>query len=312
MLGSIFVDFLIFIKGDIMLEFKPITLEDKNVLEKYLKPYKFSTSEYSFTNLFIWRIACDIKYTVFRDVLIIKKKDFNNSYHFMQPIGYNKDNLKEIVDNLIEYKDKNNMKYIFKDAEKEFIDDIKDIYPEKFEILEDVDNFDYIYESSKLISLSGKKLHKKKNHYNNFVKNNEFRVAPIDGENICECITLAKKCAIRGNANKYLFFEVEAIKELLANRYIFNLEGMAVYVDEELSAFTLGEKVNDEMAIIHIEKADSDINGLYSFINKAFIETYFSEVPFINREQDLGIEGLRQAKQTYNPYKLEPKYAIIN
>lgn len=295
-----------------MLEFKAITLEDKNILEKYLKPYKFTTSEYSFTNLFIWRVACDIQYSIFKDVLIIKKKDFNNDYHFMQPIGYNKNNLKEIVDNLIQYKDKSEMKYIFKDAELEFIKDLNSIYPEKFKILEDIDNFDYIYESSKLISLSGKKLHKKKNHYNNFVKNNEFRVAPIDYENICDCIMLAKRCALKNNTSKYLFFELEAIKELLINKNTFNLEGMAVYVDEELSAFTLGERINDHMAIIHIEKADSDINGLYSFINKAFVETYFSQVPFINREQDLGIEGLRQAKQTYFPYKLEPKFAIIN
>ncbi len=85
---------------------------------------------------------------------------------------------------------------------------------------------------------------------------------------------------------------------------------MVVYVNDKLSAFTIGERVNDDMAIVHIEKADSSINGLYAFINKTFVEECFSDVPFINREQDLGIEGLRKAKLTYQPIKLEPKYTV--
>jgi uncharacterized protein len=292
-----------------MLEFKPLSLEDNTFLEKYLKPYTFKTSEYSFTNLFIWRKGCDIKYTTYKGALIILKMDFHNNYHFMQPIGYNKENLKEIIDILIKYKEENHLLYLFKDLESNFIDDLKEIYPNSFEINEDIDNFDYIYESSKLITLSGKKLHGKKNHYNNFIKNNEFRTAPINCENICECIIAAREWVYKNDSKGYLIHELEAIEELLKNRCNLHFDGMAVYVDSKLSAFTIGEKINDTMAIIHIEKADSDINGLYA-INKTFIETYYSEVPFINREQDLGIEGLRHAKRTYHPFKLEPKYYI--
>lgn len=293
-----------------MLEFKPLSMEDSTFLEKYLKPYTFKTSEYSFTNLFIWRKGCDIKYTTYKDVLIILKMDFNNNYHFMQPIGYTKENLKEIIEILIQYKEKNHFTYLFKDLETSFIEDLNEIYPNSFEINEDIDNFDYIYESSKLISLSGKKLHGKKNHYNNFIKNNEYRTAPINCENICECIIAAREWVYKNDSKGYLLYELEAIEELLKNRCNLHFDGMAVYVDHKLSAFTIGEKINDDMAIIHIEKADSDINGLYAFINKIFIETYYSEVPFINREQDLGIEGLRRAKKTYYPFKLEPKYFI--
>ena len=293
-----------------MLEFKPLTMEDNTILDKYLKPYTFKTCEYSFTNLFIWRKGCDIKYTIYKDVLIILKKDFNNNYHFMQPIGYSKENLKEIIEILIEYKEENNFLYLFKDLEANFIEDFKEIYPDSFEISEDIDNFDYIYESSKLITLSGKKLHGKKNHYNNFVKNNEYKAAPINGGNICECILTAREWVYKNNSKGYLLYELEAIEELLKNRCNLRFDSMAVYVDNKLSAFTIGEKINDYMAIIHIEKAEPDINGLYAFINKTFIETYYSEIPFINREQDLGIEGLRRAKKTYYPFKLEPKYFI--
>jgi len=293
-----------------MLEFKPLLLEDNAFLETYLKPYSFKTCEYSFTSLFIWRKGCDVKYTTYKNVLIIIKMDFNKNYHFMQPIGYTKDNLKEILEIMIQYKEENNFLYLFKDLEDSFIKEFREIYPDSFEINEDIDNFDYIYESSKLITLSGKKLHGKKNHYNNFIKNNEYRTTPINSENICECIMAAREWVYKNDSKGYLLFELEAIEELLKNRVSLSFDGMAVYVANKLCAFTIGEKINNEMAIIHIEKADSEINGLYAFINKTFVETYYSEVPFINREQDLGIEGLRRAKKTYYPFKLEPKYSV--
>lgn len=294
-----------------MLNFKPLDLEDKDLFDKYLKPYPFLTCEYSFTNLFIWRKGLDIQYAVINDAIIIKKKDFHNHYHFMQPIGYKKENLKEIVDTLIELKGEYNLDFLFKDVETPFLEDLNSIYGDKFQIEEDRDNFDYIYESSKLISLSGKKLHSKKNHFNNFIKNNSYYTVPITQDIICDCMKAAREWCEKNEADNYLLHELESIQELLKNRTKLDFIGMAVYVDNKLSAFTIGEKMNDNLAIIHIEKADAEINGLYAFINQSFVEQYFSDVPYINREQDLGIEGLRRAKTTYQPIKLEPKYSIF-
>jgi len=294
-----------------MLDFKPLTLEDKEIFDKYLKPYNFLTCEYSFTNLFIWRIGLDIQYAIYKDALIIKKKDFYSDYHFMQPIGYTNENLKNIVDTLETIKINLNLKNLFKDAETPFIEDLKAIYGEKFTIEEDRANFDYIYESSKLISLSGKKLHGKKNHYNNFIKNNSFHAEEISKNNIEDCIEAACKWCKLNDCKGYLKFELNAIKELLLNKDKLDFIGLAVYVSDKLSAFTIGEKINKNMAIIHIEKADAEINGLYTYINKTFTENYFSEVPYINREQDLGKEGLRKAKLSYQPFKLEPKYSVF-
>lgn len=294
-----------------MLDFKPLTLEDKGLFDKYLKPYNFLTCEYSFTNLFIWRDGLDIQYTIYKDALIIKKKDFYSDYHFMQPIGYTKENLKDIVDALENEKTHLNLKNLFRDAEAPFIEDLRTIFGEKFTVEEDRANFDYIYESSKLISLSGKKLHGKKNHYNNFIKNNSFRGEEINENNIEDCISAACKWCKLNDCKGYLKYELNAIKEILLNKDKLDFVGMAVYVADELSAFTIGEKINENMAIIHIEKADAEINGLYTYVNKTFVENYFSEVPYINREQDLGKEGLRKAKLSYQPFKLEPKYIVL-
>ena len=91
---------------------------------------------------------------------------------------------------------------------------------------------------------------------------------------------------------------------MLKNSSNLDFIGMVVYVNDKISAFTIGEKVNENMAIIHIEKADTDIRGLSNFINRSFVDNYFKDVPYINREQDLGIEGLRHAKLSYMPVKL--------
>lgn len=295
-----------------MLEFKEVTIEDKNIFDEYLRNYTFKTCEFSFTSFLIWRKGCDIKYCIYEDALIIKKKDFNGEYHFMQPIGYSREKLNKIIEGLEEYKEKNNMEYLFKDVEDEFKEELRKIYGDNIKIGEDVDNFDYIYLSEKLINLSGKKLHSKKNHYNNFVNNYNYTVKDLSEKGVIEeCILAAQRWyEENNNGDVYLTYELEGIKEILKYADILNLKGIAVYIDNVLSAFTIGEIVNENMAIVHIEKGRKDVNGIYVFINKTFVERYCSGVTYVNREQDLGIEGLRKAKMSYKPVKLEKKYWV--
>lgn len=294
-----------------MLEFKTLTIKDKELFDSYLKPYNYETCEYSFTNLFIWRRACDVQYAICNNTLIIMKMDFDGSYHFMQPIGYKKENLKEMVDFLSEQREALKLDFLFRDAEESFVKDLIEIYGEEhFKIEEDRDNFDYIYKSEALINLSGKKLHKKKNHYNYFIKNYNYETAPITAELIQPCIKAAREWCHKNVCRGYLLHELKSIEEMLKNSSELDFTGMVVYVNDKISAFTIGEKVNEEMAIIHIEKADSDIRGLYNFINRSFVENYFINIPYINREQDLGIEGLRKAKLSYEPVSLAKKFTI--
>ncbi|MFL0196734.1 DUF2156 domain-containing protein [Clostridium sp. WILCCON 0269] len=295
-----------------MLIFKPITIDDKSIFDKYLINYNFNTSEYSFTSLIIWRKGCDIKYTIYEDTLIIKKKDFNGNYHFMQPIGYTKNNVKNVVEKLIEYREKNTMTYLFKDVEETFLNDLKEAYGESIYVKPDTDNFDYIYTTEKLITLSGKKLHSKKNHYNYFTKTYNYVVKDFyDLEVKSDIINAAEDWYKQKNiCNEYLKYEFHGIEEIVFNMEKLNLKAMAVYVDNNIASFTIGEKVNPNMAIIHIEKGSSTIRGIYTFTNKTFVENYLSDVKYINREQDLGIEGLRKAKRSYQPVKMEEKYCI--
>jgi uncharacterized protein len=295
-----------------MLTFKKLTIDDKPILEKYLRNYMFTTSEYSFTTLLAWRKACDVQYTIHEGVLIIKQRDFKEKYYFMQPIGYKMENLKNIIQDLKEYKKENNMDYLFKDVENSFLEDLKYIYGDMAHIEEDIDNFDYIYLKEKLVSLSGNKLHRKKNHYNYFVKNYDYTVKDLYEMGVMEdCIKLTHQWYNDNyNGDKFLTYELEGIMEVLHNAAELNLKGMAVYVDNKISTFTVGEIVNNNMAIVHFEKGIKDIRGIYAFTNKTFVERYLNEVKYINREPDLGIEGLRKAKKSYYPIKLEEKYCV--
>lgn len=294
------------------LMFNSLTIHDKALFDKYLKDYRFKTSEYSFVNLIIWRKGCDISYTIYNGTLIIKKRDFKGNYHFMQPIGYKKENLRCIVEKLRYYKTENKMPYLFKDVESSFLDELKEIYNDDITIEEDVDNFDYIYASDKLINLSGKKLHSKKNHYNYFLKTYNYAVRDFSEPKVKEdCIKASQAWHEEKNSNnEYLSYELEGIREIISNSDKLGLKGMAVYVDDTIAAFTIGESVNEDMSIVHVEKGRSDIRGIYTFTNKVFVEKYLSNAKYINREQDLGIEGLRKAKRSYNPLKLEEKYCV--
>lgn len=294
------------------LVFNSLTIADKPLFDKYLKNYRFKTCEYSFTNLIIWRKGCDISYTIYNGTLIIKKRDFKGNYHFMQPIGYKKEDLRCIVEKLRRYKEENRMEYLFKDIESSFLDELKEIYSDDIKIEQDIDNFDYIYASEKLASLSGKKLHSKKNHYNYFIKTYNYVTRDFSELGVKDdCIAASEAWhEEKSNGNSYLVYELDGIKEIISNSDKLNLKGMAVYVDDSIAAFTIGEIVNTDMAIVHIEKGRSDIRGIYTFTNKAFVENYLSDVEYINREQDLGIEGLRKAKKSYNPLRLEEKYCI--
>lgn len=291
-----------------MLQFKKLTLDDKNKFDKVIDLYNFESCEYSFTTLYLWREVCDIEYVEIDNAIIIKKKNFKGKYHFMQPLGYKADNLKKIIEEMNMYKAENKMDYLFGDIEGFFLDELKQCYKGDINIVEDRNNFDYIYPRNSLATLAGKKLHNKKNHYNQFVKNYKYVIEEMNEKTIKGCIQLAKNWLENAPFDIWLKYEYIGIKEILKNINTFNLKAMAVSVEGKIVAFAVGEQINDKVAIIHLEKADSNYKGVYAFINKMFVEKFFQEVEFINREQDLGHEGLIKAKQSYKPFEFTKKY----
>jgi uncharacterized protein len=296
-----------------MLEFKPLGLEDREVFLKYLGEYKFNTYEYSFSTLYMWRNYCTVEYAVINDVLVIKKTTKKNGSYFMQPVGYKKENLFEIISSLNNIKNNSkDFKYLFGDIEEGFIKELEESLPVKLKIEEDKDNFDYIYSSEALIKLQGKKYHGKKNHFNHFVNNYKYEVREIGNEDtLKDAVAFAEEWYhSRERDSAELKYELIAIEDILRNLAELKLVGIVLYVDGVPAGITVGERINKNMSIIHVEKASPSYNGIYAFLNRTFAEKFLSETPFINREEDLGIEGLRKAKLSYYPVRTEKKFLI--
>jgi len=288
-------------------------IEHRNIFQKYIGKYDFCTYEYSFLTLYIWRKMLNTEFAVIDDALIIKKYCKKVGTYFMQPIGYKKEDLVGIVHKLNKIRENSaDFKSLFRDVETSFLYELLDMFEGNICLCEDINNFDYIYSSKDLISLSGKKFHRKKNQYNQFISSYDYKIKDLleDGV-IKDCIDFAHSWyENRKGEDEQLMYELDSIRDILPKYQILGIKGMAVYVSGKMAGFTIGEKVNSNMAVIHIEKGDLEYDGIYAFINKTFAENYFSDVKYINRQEDLGIEGLRKAKRGYNPVKLEKKFAV--
>ena len=167
-------------------------------------------------------------------------------------------------------------------------------------------------------SLSGKKLHKKKNHLNAFLREYEGRyeyrtLCCSDRDDVWEFLDRWWENKVEAaEFGTQLDYEVNGIHDILKNCSQLCVRMAGVYIDGKLEAFTIGSYNEFEnMAVIHIEKANPEINGLYQFINREFLVRSFpEEMILVNREDDVGMEGLRRAKMSYNPIDFARKYSI--
>ena len=202
---------------------------------------------------------------------------------------------------------------LFTGVEKSFADFLAKAYAGQFAIESDRDNFDYVYLADKLISLSGRKLHSKKNHLNAFRKlYPEAKYMQITPEILPACkAELEKWYAAHIEAmpdSQFIPWERDAILELFEDWDYFQLKGGAICLDGRIIAFTFGEQLNRDSVVVHVEKADPNIRGAYPAINQGFIEQEWSGMTYINREEDMGQEGLRKAKESYKPEKMIEKF----
>ena len=188
---------------------------------------------------------------------------------------------------------------------------------DQYIVEEDRDYFDYVYDAEKLRNLSGKKYHKKKNHVNAFLKEYEgrydFRLMCCMEEGHIENF-LEKWREARDIEDEYhrVDYEMEGIKYVLGHCQMLKMRMGGVFIDGKLEAFSIGSYSQEEKtAYIHVEKANPEIRGLYPFINREFLRQGFEDAEFVNREDDMGLEGLRKAKLSYHPVRLVKKYNII-
>ncbi len=290
--------------------YQDLELEHQDDIGFFLRHDQPQTSELTFTNLFMWR---DFYRPVWRRaagcLAIIMRPDSARPYALPPVPGPDGDPmaaLKELMSELKAMGAPPEAHRVGADFVESYLD--RDGFSAKL----DRDQSDYVYLTQDLIQLSGNRFHKKKNHLNKFLKTMQYHYKPLDHETV-ECVLEMQEswCQLRDcQTNEGLMNEDRAIFEALTNFDRLGYLGGAIVINDVVEAFSLGEPLNQDTAVIHIEKANPEIPGLYAAINQMFAVNAWSEMTFINREQDLGLEGLRKAKESYNPHHLVDKYIV--
>lgn len=298
------------------LNFKQVEASDLEKLERFFCRRPNKTCDSVFLDSFLWRKFYNVRYAISDDQAIQWLMEENGTLHSAMPICSEED-LPHYFYEMVEYFNKI-LKKPFKIylADEEAVEYLHLKESPDFEVVEQEDLKDYLYDGEAMRKLSGKKLHKKKNHLNAFLKEYEGRyeyrrLCCSDRQDVWEFLD-RWRAAKGDDVEDHLDYEVAGIHEILKNcSQLQSLRMAGVYIDGTMEAFTIGSLNSlENMAIIHIEKANAAIRGLYQFINQQFLIHEFPDVALVNREDDLGQEGLRKAKMSYNPCGFARKYLI--
>jgi hypothetical protein len=253
-------------------------------------------SEFTFADIYLFRNRYSYGISRIDDSKFVIRGEKNGKKFFLLPFGLpDKDTLRELFSSL---------GYLKLASESV----IAHLPASGYTIEEDRDNFDYLYLREKLANLDGKKLHKKRNLVNSFVNNYTFHGKTLWSENIPDAIKVLDGWReVRGMIED----DYDATREALNLYEELGLRGSIVYTDGEAAGFTIGEELKAGTSFaIHFEKALEKYKGIYQFMNKCFASILSEKYETINREQDLGDEGLRQAKESYKPIGFVKKYIV--
>lgn len=295
-----------------MIEFKEITLEDKAWVDEILAKCHYMSCEYSFGNHFIWRNFYDEQICRVNDYYVAKMTDDENERGtaFLYPAGVG--DIKPVIEAVEEYCNENGIPLRFHSAKPEDKAVLEELFPGKFEFIDNRDYTDYIYTVEDLTNLSGKKYHGKRNHISRFKQANNWRFESLSDENFADCLEMNRKWCEINDCGRDESIKAERCAVRRAFRYFEELGffGGLLRVDDRVVAYTIGERLNADTVVVHIEKAFSEVEGAYPTINHEFIANMCQEYTYVNREEDLGVEGLRKAKLSYKPAILYPKIEV--
>jgi hypothetical protein len=290
--------------------FKPLELEDRGFIHDILWSHKPDVSEMTFTNLFIWRAHYGFQWSVYKDWLLLFCAEAAGGPYAFQPMGPS--SRKEAATVVLEWlRDTMKIEHPrIERADERLVLALNGMQHFTVEPLRD--HFDYVYRREDLVRLTGSKYRSKRNHINHLLRFYAAVYEPLQEKHISDCLTLQEKwCQMnRCEDDLDLLGEDEAIQEILTHYNALQVQGAVIIIEGRVGAFTIGEQLDNDTAVIHIEKADPEIPGLYSFINQQFCENRWGDILYINREQDLGIPGLREAKLSYYQDHLVEKYRI--
>lgn len=286
--------------------FHRVTRADKSLFERYVVASDIRNCDMSFANIYCWQDTYRSEVAEWGGWLFIRFCYDGEHRAFMQPVG--EGSRRAVVDALTADAAARGENLVMVGLDAEWCEFLAKNYPEQWASYAPRSLSDYIYLTSDLATLPGRKYQPKRNHINHFTSQYSWRVEPISGANLADCKVvydrwLAAHCSeCRGEV-----VEALAVERAFSSFDQLPLSGRILYADERPVAFAYGSAVNHDTFCIHVEKADASVDGASAMINRLMAEAVADKYRYINREEDMGLAGLRFAKRSYRPVELLSK-----
>lgn len=294
-----------------MLEFHSFQIEDREKLLPFLRRHS-QTCDRTFTNLFCWQDFYHTSWAMVNDWLVVRANiNGERRVAYIPMSGKETPYYPDIIPLLEEEAARQQQPLSLMGLSGVESALLKEQYPDAFIFDNNRDFADYIYTAEALRTLRGRKYAQKRNHVNKFKSLYSYRYEPVSQKNIHDCLRLEESWLRQHGDDHSAVSEFETIQRALKNFEALELVGGVLYVDDQVIAFTYGSAINDRIFCTHVEKADIRYEGAYQMINCLFAQHLPGQFCLINREEDLGIAGLRKAKMSYEPIQLAYKTSAV-
>ena len=292
-----------------MIDFYSLSLSDREWVTHRLLEDDRQACEYSFANNYLWSDIYSVKMGKEQGCLIFQFVD-GQEHCYTIPIGAG--NRKGALDALLSMEQAKGRQLVLGTLMQSDLEWLEQNYPGRYSVETNRDDYDYVYSTEKLSTLSGRKLHGKRNHIARFKDGNNWQYRDMMPEDAGECLRFLDlwKEAESENWNDEMENELHINRRALRNLADLVLDGGMLYKGGRLVAFCIGEPLNSNTYVVHIEKALASVQGAYPMINQQFVLHHCQEYEYVNREEDTGDEGLRRAKLSYQPVLLVEKYQV--
>lgn len=292
-----------------MLTFHPLTFDDKPLIDARAAAEDSRSADYNFATQFLWNDEyprCVADDPTGLTLLCLE----GGVPYFLWPFATD---TAAAVAAAREYAAAQGFPLTFISLEERHRAELEALFPGEFVFEEQRDMEDYIYAADKLLTLSGKHLHGKRNHINRFTQEHDWRFEPLTKELFPDCLRLLDGWTEHTDTDVgAVDGERRAITKAFDHYEVLGLMGSALFAEDQLVGFSMGSKISSDTFQVRFEKARSDMNGAYPMVNREFVRLFlerYPEIRYVNREEDMGLEGLRQSKESYYPEFLVRKFS---
>lgn len=300
-----------------------VTIENREILNEYLTSFEYRTSGSSFSSLYMWRNENEFTWEIFGEYMVISGISHleldAHEYFICPPLTktgtYEAEGLRAAIYAARDRFEEKNQKFSIRLIPAHMIDLLEEACPNELQFISDRPNYDYLYLKKDLVELKGRTYHSKKNHLNYFLNNYKYEYVPLTPSMLDIVTTFIKEFNARKIVTEHervwLEMEQSAMRDVVTNIDKLDYIAGAIVIDNKVEAFSIAGRLGQNSVTVHVEKANSNIRGLYQAINNEFCKHLDDSIKYVNREEDMDIVNLRKAKLSYKPIELVEKYIAV-